>query len=182
MLDAVHALFVEGQMEPTVEDVALRSGVSLRSIYRYFPDRDELLRAALGRRMQLAEPFFDLAHIGVGPLGERIERFVAHRIELYGRMAPTARAALQAAVTAPVIADVVRQRRTQLTRQARVHFAPELTALPEEEAADLLAALDVLCQFEALETLLVDRRLSRDRARQVLVRALRAVLGATPPG
>jgi AcrR family transcriptional regulator len=182
VLDAVHELFVEGEMLPTVEDIALRSGVSLRSIYRYFPDRDELLRAALSRRMQVAEPYFELEGLGTGPLTERIERFADHRIVLYDRMAPTARAALQAAATAPLIAEVVRQRRTQLAQQTRRHFAPELRLLEDDEAADLLAAIDVLCQFEALEALLVDRGLSRARTRRILVRALRALLGAIPVG
>jgi TetR/AcrR family transcriptional regulator, regulator of autoinduction and epiphytic fitness len=182
VLDAVHELFVEGQMLPTIEDVALRSGVSLRSIYRYFPDRDELLMAALSRRMQVAEPFFELPDIGAGSLEERIERFVDHRIELYDRMAPTARAALQAAVKAPVVAEVVRHRRAQLTRQAAVHFAPELDARSRDEAADLLAAVDVISQFEALEALLVDRRLTHARAGRVLVTALRSLLATPPPG
>jgi len=178
VLDAVHQLFVEGHRLPTVEDVALKSGVSLRSIYRYFPDRDELLQAALVRRMQVAEPFFRLDHLGSGPLGERIERFVDHRIELYDKLAPTARAALQAAAAAPVIAEVVRQRRSQLTEQTRQQFAPEVDALPGAEGSDLLAAVDVLCQFEALEALRVERGLSPARTRQVLVRALQALLGA----
>jgi AcrR family transcriptional regulator len=182
VLDAVHQLFVEGHLLPTVEDVAARSGVSLRSIYRYFPDRDELLQAALGRRMQVAEPFFWLDDIGSGPLGERIERFVDHRMDLYDKMAPTARVALQAASTAPVIAEVVRRRRTQLTEQTRKHFAPELDALAKADADDVLAAVDVLCQFEAVETLLVERGLSRSRTHRVLVRALRALLGDLPPG
>lgn len=181
VLDAVHELFVEGHMFPTVEDVASRSGVSLRSIYRYFPDRDELFQAALGRRMQVAESFFHLEGLGTGPLGERIERLVDHRLDLYEKMAPTARVALQAAYTAPVIDTVVRQRRAQLTAQTRAHFAPELDALPTDDAADLLAGVDVLCQFEAIESLRVERGLSPARARRVLVRALRAQL-AGPPG
>jgi AcrR family transcriptional regulator len=176
VLDAVHELFVEGHLFPTVEDVAARSGLSLRSIYRYFPDRDELLQAALGRRMQVAEPLFHLDGLGTGPLGERIERLVDHRLDLYELMAPTARVALQAAYTAPVIAEVVRHRRAQLTAQTRVQFAPELDALPNDAAADLLAAVDVLCQFEAIESLRVERELSPDRSRRVLVGALRALL------
>jgi AcrR family transcriptional regulator len=180
VLDAVHQLFVEGHVLPTVEDVASRSGVSLRSIYRYFPDRDELLQAALGRRMQVAEPFFRLDGLGSGPLAERIDRLVDHRLDLYDKMAPTARAALQAAYAAPVIGEVIRQRRSQLTEQVRSHFAPELEALAADEAADLLAAVDVLCQFEAIEALHVERELSTARTKRVLVRALRGLLGASP--
>ena len=182
VLDAVHQLFVEGHRLPTVEDIALKSGVSLRSIYRYFPDRDELLQAALVRRMEVAEPFFSLDALGSGPLGERIERFVEHRIGLHDTMAPTARAALRAAATAPLIAEVVRRRRTQLTDQTRKHFATELDALPSGDAADLLAAVDVLCQFEALEALRVERDLSPARTRQVLVQALQALLRGPLPG
>lgn len=178
VLDAVHQLFVEGRALPTVEDVAVRSGVSLRSIYRYFPERDQLLRAALVRRMSVAEPLFELGGLGSGPLDERIEHFVDHRLELYDTMAPTARAALQAAATAPVIADAVRQRRLQLTEQTREQFRPELDALPAAGRADLLAAVDVLCQFEAIEGLRVDRQLSTERTRRVLVRALGALLSS----
>lgn len=167
-------------MFPAIEDVASRSGVSLRSIYRYFPDRDELLQAALARRMAVAESYFDLDGLGTGPLEERIERFVDHRLDLYDKMAPTARVAVQAAHSAPLIAEVVRRRRSQLTAQTRGQFAPELDALADEDAGDLLATVDVLCQFEAVEALRVERALSPAHARRVLVRALRALLSATP--
>lgn len=178
VLDAVHALFVEGQLEPTVEDVAARSGVSLRSVYRYFPDRDQLLQAALARRLEVAEPFFHIVGLGEGSLEERIERFADHRIDLYEKIAPTARAALSTSV--PLIADVVRRRRRQITDETAAHFAAELDVLSDDDAADLLAAVDMLCQFESIEALRVDRELSESRTRRVLVRALRALL-VTPP-
>ena len=174
----MHALFVEGQLEPTVEDVAARSGVSLRSVYRYFPDRDQLLQAALARRLQVAEPFFHIVGRGQGSLEERIERFADHRIDLYEKIAPTARAALS--TSAPLIADVVRRRRRQITDETAAHFAEELDVLPGEDAADLLAAVDMLCQFESIEALRVERELSPSRTRRVLVMALRALL-VTPP-
>ena len=117
VLDAVHELFVEGHLLPTVEDVARRSGVSLRSVYRYFPDRDQLLVAALGRRLQVAEQLFDLADLGEGALEDRIDRFVDHRLRLYDKIAPTARAALSTAGGAPGIARAVEQRKRQLTDQ-----------------------------------------------------------------
>ena len=182
VLDAVHALFVEGRLEPTIEDVAARAGVSLRSIYRYFPDRHQLLQAALQRRMTVAESLFHIDSMGQGPLEDRIERFAGHRVELHAAMAPTARVALSVASGAPVIAEVVQQRRQQLTEQAREHFRPELEAMSDDDADDVLAAVDLLCQFESVEALRVERRLSPARTRRVLVTALRALLGssATP--
>ena len=178
VLDAVHELFVEGQLEPTVEDVAARSGVSLRSVYRYFPDREQLLQAALARRLQVAEPQFHIEGLGEGSFEERIERFADHRIDLYEKIAPTARAALS--TSAPLIADVVRRRRQQLTEQAGLHFAAELESRGGSDADDVLAAVDMLCQFESLEALRVERGLSPARTRRVLVVGLRALL-APPP-
>ena len=98
-------------------------------------------------------------------------------------MAPTARVALSVATTAPVIAEVVRRRRQQLTEQAREHFRPELEALSRDDSADVLAAIDLLCQFESVEALRVDRQLSPARTRRVLVTGLRALLRSAPtPG
>jgi hypothetical protein len=85
---------------------------------------------------------------------------------------------------------MVRLRRTQLTEQVRQQFAPELAGLADDKADDgadgaaddLVAAIDVLCQFEALDSLLVDRDFSAIRTRRVLVRALGALLGGTAPG
>ncbi len=130
VLDAVHELFVEGQIVPTVEDVAARSGVSPRSVYRYFPDSRALLGAALTRRIEVAEPLWQLEDVGQGSLDDRIERLVAHRLALYETSAPTIRAALSLAHEAPAIARQVERRRQQLSDQTRRHFAAELAAHP----------------------------------------------------
>lgn len=181
VLDAVHALFVDGVLDPSLDDVAARSGVSLRSIYRYFPDRQRLVEAALQRRMQLADPLFHVPGLGEGSLDSRIATFATHRVDLYDLMAPTARAALAVAANAPVIATVVAHRKDQLTEQARRQFAPELATVPPQRGDDLLAAIDVLCQFESVDTLRHDRGLTRDDARRVLVGALSALLGIAAP-
>ena len=130
VLDAVHELFVEGQIVPTVEDVAARSGVSPRSVYRYFPDSRALLGAALTRRIEVAEPLWQLEDVGQGSLDDRVERLVAHRVALYEASAPTIRAALSAG---PRGAGASRARwsgagSSSATRPGR-HFAIELAGL-----------------------------------------------------
>lgn len=176
VLDAVHALFVEGDLEPSPEDVAQRSGVSLRSVYRYFPDREQLLLAALQRRLVVAEPLFVLDGAGEGGPEERLEAFLDHRMQLYAALAPTARVALLAARQLPVIAAVVRHRRSQLLELVRRQFGPELDALPPERADAVAAAIDTVCQFEPVETLRRERGLSEERTREVLATMLRALL------
>ena len=44
VLDAVLDLFGEDSLAPAPAEVAERSGVSLRSVYRYYEDRDALYR------------------------------------------------------------------------------------------------------------------------------------------
>jgi AcrR family transcriptional regulator len=178
VLDAVHELFVEGQVVPTVEDVAARSGVSPRSVYRYFPDSRALLGAALTRRIQVAEPLWQLEGIGQGALDDRIERFVAHRLSLYETNAPTIRAALSLAHEAPAIAGQVGRRRQQLNDQTRRHFAAELAAHPGPRAEAVLVCLELLCQFESVEQLRVHRGLPLEGTQRTLVIGVKALLGA----
>ncbi|NUS53086.1 MAG: helix-turn-helix transcriptional regulator, partial [Nocardioidaceae bacterium] len=118
VLDAVHELFVEDRALPTVESVAERAGVSLRSVYRYFPDTRELMTAALARRVAQADSLFELPGLGEGSFEERLDRFVAQRLDVYERAAPTIRAALALAPNAPAVAEQVEARKAHLRAQA----------------------------------------------------------------
>ena len=176
VLDAAHDLFVEGELLPGVEDVAARAGVSLRSVYRYFPDTRQLRLAALARRIAVAEPHFFLADLGQGPLDERIDRFVEHRLHLYDVSAPTIRAAFAMASTVPEIGEQVARRKQQLTRQARAHFAPELDRMPSARAASALVCVELLTQFESMEVLRLGRSLPRDQTHVILAAGVHALL------
>jgi AcrR family transcriptional regulator len=176
VLDAVHELFVEDQRIPSVEEVAVRAGVSLRSVYRYFPDTGQLMAAALARRTRAVEDDWHLPRLGEGSLEERIAAFVDHRLFLHETAGPTIRAALVLADREPLIAAQIEQRRSQVAAQTRAHFAPELEAMPPEPAADTLHLLEVLGQFESVDILLARRGLSTPRARAVLVAGITAVL------
>jgi AcrR family transcriptional regulator len=176
VLDAVHELFVERAAVPTVESVAERSGVSLRSIYRYFPDVSQLMTAALARRVARAEPLFHLSGLGEGALKDRVARFVDHRLDIYELAAPTIRAAFTLSGSAVAIQEQIERRRELLRDQAAQHFAPELAGCDARRAADVLAAIEVLGQFESLELLRVQRGLSVEESRRVLVAAVTALL------
>jgi AcrR family transcriptional regulator len=176
VLDAVHQLFVERQSVPTVESVAERSGVSLRSIYRYFPDVTQLMTAALVRRVTRAEPLWHLENLGLGSLEDRVGRFVDHRLEIYELAAPTIRAAFSLSGTAVAIQEQIERRRELLRDQAAQHFAPELAGCDARRAADVLAGIEVLGQFESLELLRVQRGLSVAQSRRILVAAVTALL------
>ncbi|MEJ6739489.1 MAG: helix-turn-helix domain-containing protein [Actinomycetota bacterium] len=68
VLEAALELFEEENLEPTPEQIALRAGVSARSVYRYFEDRDQLVRAIIAHKQLKILPLFHIAHIGKGEL------------------------------------------------------------------------------------------------------------------
>lgn len=176
VLDAVRQLFVEGNYMPTAEAVAARSGVSLRSVYRYFEDTEALFRAAIARRVALAEPLFVFPGLGEGELDDRIARLVDHRLALYAALGPEARAAVLRGASAPLVSEALDARRRQLFSQLEEHFAPELRSIGGVRAKALLRCLDLLLQFESLEHLSRRSDLSPARVRRVLLTGIGALL------
>lgn len=176
VLDAVRQLFVEGNYTPTAEAVAARSGVSLRSVYRYFEDTEALFRAAIARRVALAEPLFVFPGLGEGELDDRIARLVDHRLALYAALGPEARAAVLRGPSAPLVNEALDARRRQLFAQLEEHFAPELRAIGGVRAKALLRCMDLLLQFESLEQLSRRSDLSPARVRRVLITGIGALL------
>ena len=144
VLEAAHSLFVEQQQVPNVEEVAARAGVSLRSVYRYFPDTRQLMAAALERRTRAVEQDWHLPRLGEGTLEERIGRFVDHRLFLYEKSGDTIRAAFALADREPAIAGQVEHRRDQLAVQTRQHFAPDIEDLAPAAGDALLACIEAL--------------------------------------
>ena len=153
VLDAVIELFDEDDLSPGVHEVARRSGVSLRSVYRYFDDVDALIAAAIERQYELSRPHFTIPRLGQGPLAERIERFCRARVALYLRVRTVFVAATLRARLDRQVAEGLDWSRSQLSRQTEAMFAPELDALAEADRQVTFVTLDVLTQFETLELL-----------------------------
>ena len=176
VLDTVHDMFVEGNFSPAVEEVAARSGVSLRSVYRYFEDTEELLRMAIERRMTLVDELYVLRKLGEGTLPARITALVNHRLVLHGKLGPTVRAVVQRTPYSPQIAAQARRRRTLLSEQVAMQFAPELDALGDPRGPEIAACIDALCEFESVELLRVQRGLTVTRTRQAMITGVTALL------
>lgn len=176
VLDAVVALFSEGTVDPTPEAVAARVGLSPRSVYRYFDDRDALLRAAIEHHLAEVAHLYRIHAIGEGPLDGRIDRFVAGRLRLYDAIAATARVARLRAATNPILGRQVEWTREVLREQIERHFAPELEALPPTRRRARLAAVDALTELESLDHYRVHRRFTAAETARLLTDALTALL------
>ena len=153
MLDAVIEIFEEGDIDPSVDSVAERAGVSNRSIYRYFDHRDHLMRAAVTHAMRRVIPEIQLDDIGIGTFEERVDRFVDHRLQMYQQLAPITRAAKRAAQSEPIIREEFEAGRLVLRRSFLDHFAEEFAPLGPAERTRAVVTAELAFQFEAFEFL-----------------------------
>jgi AcrR family transcriptional regulator len=177
VLDAVLELFEEGNLNPGVHDVAERSGVSLRSVYRYFEDLDELITAAIERHLERTRPLFDIDRIGEGPLSERIHRFTERRLRLFDAMRVIYRASRVRAASDPQVQSGLMDTYQWLGEQTHRMFAPELRRIDDHQArTDTHHAIDVLTQFDSLEHLRHRCGLDREETIGFLRRSLGSLL------
>jgi len=177
VLDAVIELFAEGNLDPDPDEVALRVGLSARSVYRYFDDRDALVRAAIDRNLERVFPLYLIHGIGEGGLDDRIDQFAAARLRLYEAIAATARAARVRAAVDELMAEQVEVTRRALREQVEKQFAPELDALEPRPRRAVSTAVDTLGQLESLDYYRVHQQFSLRETRTLLTDALHALLG-----
>jgi TetR/AcrR family transcriptional regulator, regulator of autoinduction and epiphytic fitness len=189
VLDAVLELFAAGDLSPSPEAVAQRSGLSLRSVYRYVADSDDLVLAAIERHLQKVGPLFAVDPPGTGSFDTRVEAFLDARMRLYLAIAPTARAAylrtqLHPTPSSEIIARLLEVRRLLLRSQLERQFAAELDGLGGLREPVLRAA-DAMTQIESVDWYLTCGGYTTEETRAALSAGLRRLLqprhrGATP--
>jgi TetR/AcrR family transcriptional regulator, regulator of autoinduction and epiphytic fitness len=176
VLDAIIDLFTEGDLDPSPELVARRAGISPRSVYRYFDDREALLREAIAHHLARVLPLAQIHDIGEGPLDRRVPAFVSHRLRLYETVAATARATRRRAATDEIVREQLEWTRRGLREQIERQFAPELDAMPTRSRRARVAALDAICELETLDHYRVHRGFSTSETETLLVEAIHALL------
>lgn len=149
-VDALLDLLEEGVSRPTAQQVAERSGVSLRSIFRIFDDVETLHSEAATRQLERS------AHLYVdvpdtGPLGERIGELVRTHDRLYLSVAPVRRAGMRAADGSARLTSMMELAREWLRGEIRRVFGRELSGRSDLDGT--LRALEMALSFEAWDQL-----------------------------
>jgi AcrR family transcriptional regulator len=176
VVEALVALYADGHYQPSTAEVAERSGLSPRSVFRYFEDTDDLARAAVAHHLERARPLLPVDIAPDAPRADRIAELVRRRIGLWEVVGPSARVARMRAPVHEVLADELKRNRAAQRGQIARLFAPELDTVPAPAARRALAAADVLCSFESYDMLRHDQELSVDDVAITLTEALEAVL------
>ena len=148
VVEAAFALIRERRTTPTIDEVAERSGLSARSVFRYFDDTDDLISAVIDRQRRHLAPLWEPGADPTAPLDVRIDRFIGGRIALVEAQGGVAWVARVRATDQPLIRNELNRARVGLRRQVEVLFAPELAALGADGPA-VAAAIDTLTSWEA---------------------------------
>lgn len=178
---ALLSLYNEGNLDPSTEEIATRSGVSARSLFRYFDDVNDLCQAAIEQLRLDNAHLFPVQASPDMPFDERLAAVAQQRCELFEAVES---AAIVSRLRAPfqlVVAEGLTSGRAYLRKQLQTLFAPELAAMTPSLAAARLAAADVATSFESWRLLRDDQHLTRPKATAVFAEALAALLSIPAP-
>lgn len=175
IIDAMRDLHAEGDLRPTALRIAERAGVSLRTVWQQFDDREALLLEAVRRDRDILRSLLDRIEPD-RPLAARIDAFVGQRAHVLEEMTPTWRAAR---IHEP-FSDQLRIDRQWKTDRGRHEiesvFASELAQLSEQQRVQLVDSLHAICLWPFWESLRTDLGLSPALAREQVRRTFTALL------
>ena len=174
-VDAVLDLIGEGISSPTAQQIAERSGISIRTVFRLTGDVESLHAAAVNRQAERTAPLYVTLH-SEGLLGDRIGALVENRATIFEAIAPVRRVAERLAPRSEPIARGLAQSHRLLRTQVTATFDTELSPLANEQRRDVLNGADVASSWETWDQLRRVKGLSRQESERVVRRLLEGVL------
>jgi TetR/AcrR family transcriptional regulator of autoinduction and epiphytic fitness len=175
LVDALLGLLDAGELSPTAAAIAGRAGVSERSVFQHFPDREALFEAVARQQYERVMPTLSPVDASL-PLDERIDQFTKQRARLYELIGGVRRAALLIEHESPAVAGWLTTARRAKAAEAERVFRRELEGIPADEREPLRAALIAVCAWPAWESWRAHQRLGVSRARAAMAAAIGALL------
>ncbi len=175
VVDALYELWCAGELQPSAKQIAAESGVSLRSVFRYFDDLDSLVTTAIERRMGDTDHHFGPLRTA-GTLDNRVEALARQRVAYQADVDSLTQAIRLRAPFHAQLAAVLVVRADQLRDQLAALFAPELSTFPEPERTDRLAALETATGYDAVRFLRNSRGFDADRTAACLAETVHRLI------
>jgi len=167
IVDALLELYNEGVIDPTARQIAERAGVSTRSVFAHFEDRERLVEAVastqapkLARLVDPDPPDSDLQG--------RVEWLAMMRSQYFEETQSVARAALRYRDDQPAIARRMKRDGAVLRSQIEAVFARELAGRAGDDRDTCLEALDATFGFELWRRLRSTQNLDGPRTSSVI--------------
>ncbi|TXS54209.1 TetR/AcrR family transcriptional regulator [Streptomyces sp. t39] len=177
LLDALLELIAEGAGEPTRRAVAERAGVSERSVFVHFADREALYVAAAERQAERWQALAD--HVPPGwSTARKIDALLDQRGRMYEVMTPIRRVGLALEPQSPGLRRVMARGDLWFRDDLAAMFAPELREAPGAPLpGGLLDAVEAAASWAVWDHLRTRRGLAEEAARSAMARTLRGLLG-----
>lgn len=169
---ALLRLYDGGEIEPSAARIAEVAGVSERSVFRYFGDKDDLAATAMSVQMDRVQHLYE-ALDSSGDFDARLDAILTHRISLFDSVRGVVRASEVIEHRSDVVHAAMELRRSFLRKQAANHFEPEISA-GKHDRADAARAIEVALSLETVQYL--DRRHPRAALRRTLELLVRSIL------
>jgi AcrR family transcriptional regulator len=175
IIDAMRTLHAEGDLRPTALRIAERAGVSLRTVWQQFEDREALLVEAVRRDRDILRSLLDQVELD-RPLAARVDAFVGQRVHVLEEMTPTWRAARIHEPFSDQLRIDKKRKTDRGRRELELVFAPELAQVTGQRRDQLLDALHAVSIWPFWESLRTDLGLSPARARDLVKATFTALL------
>ena len=151
-VDALLDLIEAGNEAPTAQQIAERSGISVRTVFRLTEDIESLHAAAVMRQIErTAHLYVELPKTGT--FESRLRTLVQNRADVFETIAPVRRVADRLAASSVRIAEGMELQMVMLRTQVAEVFERELKALPRHRRATALDAADVAAGWETWDQL-----------------------------
>ena len=166
-VDALLDLIQAGNDTPTAQQIAERSGISVRTVFRLTEDIESLHAAAVMRQIERTAHLY-VTLPSTGTLETRLRTLVKNRVTVFETIAPTRRVGDRLAATSTKIAEGLALHHLMLRTQVAEVFERELKAMPRHRRATALDAADIAAGWETWDQLRRGKGLSVTSSARVM--------------
>jgi AcrR family transcriptional regulator len=174
-VDALLDLIEAGNDAPTAQQIAERSGISVRTVFRLTEDIESLHAAAVMRQVdRTAHLYVSLPKTGT--FESRLRALVKNRVTVFETIAPVRRVGDRLAATSQRIAEGMEFHKLMLRSQVLEVFEQELGALPRHRRPTVLDAAEIAAGWEIWDQLRRSKGLSVTSSARVMTLLVRGAL------
>jgi AcrR family transcriptional regulator len=151
-VDALLDLLASSGEMPTAQQIADRSGISVRTVFRLTEDIESLHAAAVMRQVERTAHLY-VTLPSTGTLSTRLRVLVRNRSSVFESIAPVRRVADRLAPSSSAIAEGMELHHLMLRTQVAEVFSREFKAMARHRRAAALDAVDIAASWETWDQL-----------------------------
>lgn len=174
-MEAAISFIEEHGKFPTAAELSAHSGVAHRSIFRLFPDLEEVRTAVISQRAEDVTPLFVAPDASL-PLGERIAQLAKTRTAVHEKINPVREVAVRHAFQSDALTTLFADGNKRLRDQVTTVFAAELKALATSDRRIALNTIDAALSWDFYHRLRIDQELSKNAVQQIIINIVTAAL------